>query len=82
MDSAMIGKIEKAKRYAEEPQRILFSAFEVTVSGDHAKHAVKYDRGRWSCDCDFFANRGVCSHTMTMERILGPMLATEWQEET
>lgn len=74
MDSGMIGKIQKAKRYAQEPDRISFREFKVTLRGDHGQHAVSYDRGRWSCDCHFFSQRGVCSHTMTMERVLRGML--------
>jgi hypothetical protein len=78
MDSGMIGKIEKAKRYAEQPDRILFQEFKVTVNGDHDNHLVCFSSGQWSCDCGFFAKRGVCSHTMALERVLGVMLpATE-----
>ena len=71
MNSGMIGKIQKAKRYAEELDRIRFDEFRVTIEGDHSKHLVSYSSGRWSCDCGFFAKRGVCSHTMAVERILG-----------
>ena len=78
MDSAMIGKIEKAMRYAQETDRIIFNSFQVSLNGDHRKHVVSYDGGSWDCDCGFFASRGVCSHTMTMERILGGMLKPEW----
>ena len=78
MDSAMIGKIEKAKRYAEDRSRVVFSEFKVTINGDHDRHAVSYNKGHWTCDCDFFSKRGVCSHTMTMERILGEMLPPDW----
>lgn len=81
MDSAMIGKIQKARRYAEEPNRIVFSEFKVSLTGDHKRHTVAYNQGRWACDCDFFASRGVCSHTMAMERVLGGMLPPEWREE-
>ncbi|MFQ6058426.1 MAG: hypothetical protein ACE5MB_06080 [Anaerolineae bacterium] len=81
MDSAMIGKIEKAMRYAEERDRVIFNQFAVTMAGDHGQHAVAYDKGRWSCDCDFFAKRGVCSHTMAMERILRGMLRPEWEAQ-
>ncbi|HID87151.1 MAG TPA: hypothetical protein EYP55_07195 [Anaerolineae bacterium] len=79
MDSAMIGKIEKAMRYAQEKDRIVFTQFAVTIKGDHGQHAVSYNKGRWSCDCGFFARRGVCSHTMTMERVLRGMLPPEWE---
>jgi len=35
MDYGMIGKIEKAKRYAEERDRIRFNQFSVTFDGDN-----------------------------------------------
>jgi hypothetical protein len=70
MDSGMIGKIEKAIQYAEEPERITFERFEVTFEGTHKPHNITYDRGHWHCDCNFFQARGVCSHTMTLERVL------------
>ncbi|MGA2112290.1 MAG: hypothetical protein ABSG98_09110 [Anaerolineales bacterium] len=75
MDHGMIGKIEKAKRYAEQPERFQFHAFELTFRGDNNDHVVRYERGSWSCDCEFFALRGVCSHTMALERLLEPMIA-------
>jgi len=75
MDSSMIGKIVKAKRYAEQRDRISFEGFRVTLRGVHADHIVEYEEGNWRCDCDFFAQRGVCSHSMAMERVLDGMIA-------
>ena len=80
MDSGMIGKIEKARRYAQERDRIRFHAFEVEFRGDHDRYIVSYNNGEWACGCNFFSMRGVCSHTMTMERILSDMLASERKE--
>ena len=74
MDSGMIGKIEKARRYADEPQRVRFQEFRVKFQGDHSEHVVTYDGGHWGCGCHFFQGRGVCSHTMALERLLGEML--------
>jgi hypothetical protein len=74
MDYGMIGKIEKARRYAEEKDRIQFEAFSVRLDGDHGPHVVHYDNGSWQCDCNFFKTRGVCSHTMAMERVLEGMV--------
>jgi hypothetical protein len=74
MDSGMISKIEKAKRYAQELDRIVFDELKVTFRGDHNSYHVVYDHGTWSCQCEFFRQRGICSHTMAMERILDPML--------
>ena len=76
MDYGMISKIDKARRYAEQPERVTFDQFTVTIDGDNNPHKVAYAEGSWHCDCDFFAGRGVCSHTMAMERILGQMVLT------
>jgi hypothetical protein len=74
MDYGMIGKIEKAKRYAEERERIRMETFSATFEGENNSHRVQFDKGNWKCDCNFFLTRGVCSHTMALERILAGML--------
>jgi hypothetical protein len=74
MDYGMIGKIEKAKRYASQTERIHFEAFKVTFEGENNPHTVVFDGGEWQCDCDFFQTRGRCSHTMALEMILEDML--------
>jgi hypothetical protein len=74
MDYGLIGKIEKAKRYAEERERITFKSFTVTFEGENNDHTVNYDEGKWHCTCDFFQTRGRCSHTMALETILEDMV--------
>lgn len=75
IDSGTISKIQKAKLYAEEKdQRIRFNAFSVEIDGDNNHHQTSFNRGEWQCDCAFFSSHGHCSHTMAMERVLGPML--------
>lgn len=74
MDYGMISKIEKAKRYAEQRDRIHFNEFQVTIDGENNPHTVAYSQGQWECDCSFFKSRGVCSHTMALERVLAEML--------
>ncbi len=75
MDYGMIGKIEKSKFYAQEPERFSFDTFTVRLEGDSGGvHNIKYDAGHWDCDCSFFHSRGYCSHTMAIERVLGEML--------
>jgi hypothetical protein len=73
----MVSKIEKSIRYAEERDRMCFQRFEVVFRGDHNTYKVQYEDGRWRCGCRFFSQRGVCSHTMALERILNGMLAEE-----
>ncbi len=77
MDHGMISKIEKAKMYAEErADRIVFESLRVRLQGDNneSPHVVEYDQGQWHCDCDFFATRGRCSHSMAIERVLPNMV--------
>jgi hypothetical protein len=74
MDYGMIGKIEKAKRYAEEKDRIQFESLTTTFSGSNNTHTVSLQEGKWQCTCDFFQTRGLCSHTMALEIILKDML--------
>jgi hypothetical protein len=74
MDSGMISKIQKARRYAEEPDRVEIQQLEATFKGEHDTYTVTYDAGKWQCQCEFYHQRGLCSHTMAMERLLVPMV--------
>ncbi len=74
MQSSLIGKIEKAKRYAAEKDRIRFNSLSVTFDGENNPHTVHYQGGAWQCDCDFFRTRNRCSHTMALEMILEGMM--------
>ncbi len=77
MQSSLIGKIEKAKRYAEEPERVTFSELLVKFRGENNDYTTEYKEGKWHCSCGFFSSWGVCSHTMALERILSNMLPEE-----
>lgn len=74
MNSSLIGKIEKAGRYAEEPGRVTFKDFHVDFRGENDVHSVAFEDQHWHCTCDFFAEGGMCSHTIAMERLLKSML--------
>jgi hypothetical protein len=74
MHSSIVGKIEKAHRYAQERERIRFVEFKVTFRGDNDTHDVALAGGRWHCTCDFFATHVFCAHTMALEKILGGMV--------
>ena len=81
MQSSLIGKIEKAKLYAREPERINFCEFTVTIRGDNNTHTTSYRGGEWTCNCPFFESRGMCSHTMAMQKVLGVMLPEEARDQ-
>ena len=80
MDYGMIGKIEKAKRYAQERKRIHVNELSVTFEGENNPHTVHYKGDEWQCDCDFFHSRGRCSHTMALEIILEGMIVSKQPE--
>ena len=77
MDSSIIGKVEKAKRYAQEKNRVEISGLTATFKGDHDTYRVSLSFGVWTCQCHSFSARGVCSHTMAIQRILEEMLEPE-----
>jgi hypothetical protein len=74
MDSSIIGKIEKAKQYAEEKDRVNITSFAAIFKGNHNQYAVRFEDGAWRCECHFFSTREVCSHTMALQRILDQMI--------
>ncbi|MCS6802344.1 MAG: hypothetical protein RMM58_13045 [Chloroflexota bacterium] len=74
MNSSVIGKIEKARRYAQERNRIHFTSLSATFHGENADHTVTLENGRWHCSCHFFKGWNFCSHTMAFERVLEGML--------
>ncbi len=77
MDSSIIGKVDKAKKYAEETERVSLTSFKATFDGKHNIYEVAFDSGSWQCQCLFFTTRGVCSHTMALQRIFEDVLSTE-----
>ena len=77
MQSSLIGKIEKAKRYASEPERVRLSDFAVDFRGENNNYKTSYKAGKWQCTCSFFAQRNFCSHTMALQRPFASMLPEE-----
>lgn len=77
--STLISKIEKARWYAQEPERVKFRRFQATMRGGHEDHHVSLDGDTFKCDCHFFENYGTCSHVMAFQRLLAPMLSDEQQ---
>lgn len=74
MDYRMIGKREKAKRYAEDRKRFRFHQFDLTFRGDNNDHRVTFDNGVFACDCEFFLTHKRCSHSMALEILFKDMI--------
>ena len=77
MYSSLIGKVQKAQRYAQEPDRVSFQQFSATFRGEHDRYKVDYNEGDWWCSCDHFRVDQYCSHTMAIERLLEGMVS-QW----
>ena len=79
MHSSVIGKIEKANRYARELDRITVDAISLTFRGDNDTHRVTLDADRWQCNCHYFESWKTCAHVLAMQKILGQMLSEQAQ---
>jgi hypothetical protein len=74
MNSGLIGKVDKAKRYATERHRMRVASLQVDFRGENDSHTVQLDGDTWRCSCDFFDGWGACAHTMALERVLDGMV--------
>ena len=79
MNSSMIGKIEKAHRYAQEPERVRFQSLKATFHGGHDDHNVELSDGHWRCSCHTFSSHvlGTCAHVMAIQQMISPMLSQD-----
>ena len=75
MHSDLINKIEKAKRYAQQPERFAVEQLQVRFNGSSGDHLIMLEDDTWSCDCNFFRSWNTCSHIMALQRMLDPMLS-------
>lgn len=82
MHSDLIGKIEKARRYAQEPERISIGDLKATFHGGNSDHTIVLHDNHWSCDCSFFRMWQTCAHVMAFQKIFDPMLTPEAREAT
>lgn len=74
MDYSMIGKIEKAKKYAEEPDRVTFNSLAIEFRGNNNTYTITLGPDGWHCTCPGFQKYAICPHIMTLERLFAPML--------
>ena len=71
MQSSLIGKIQKAHVYAQEPDRVEVHEFSARFRGDHDVYDITFRGDHWHCTCSFFPTWGVCSHVMAIQKMLG-----------
>ncbi len=79
--TAIIGKLDKAKRYSEEPERFALTAFDATFHGSNDAHQLAVTDGHWQCACYFFGEADACPHVLAAQRLLAPMLPSSARYE-
>jgi len=72
--SSIIGKLEKARRYANEPHRFALTALAATFHGSNNEHPITLSDDRWGCACHAFEEREGCAHVIAVQRLLETML--------
>jgi hypothetical protein len=75
----MISKIEKAHRYAQEPERVSIQELKARFRGGHDDYEVTLTGDHWECTCHTFEAHtlGTCSHIMALQEMLKSMLSTD-----
>ena len=81
MNSSIIGKIDKARRYALEPERVQLQSLIATFRGGHDDHELTLKHSSWRCNCHFFETHATCAHVIAAQRMLAPMLPEAAQYE-
>ena len=74
MNSSVIGKVEKARRYAQERERMQVQSLSVHFRGENGDHEVSLSNEEWHCSCEFFETHGTCAHTMALEHVMEGMI--------
>ena len=69
MDYGMIGKIEKSKLYASEPERVTFNTLVAEFRGDNNNYRITLSPGGWACTCPGFKSHSICPHIMALEKL-------------
>ncbi len=66
----LLKKIIKAKRYISEENRFLIDKKRANITTDHGIRKLEKQKNIWICDCDFFQDNKVCSHTIAIEEYI------------
>lgn len=68
--SQLLSKIEKAKKYISTPDIFTIYGSLVEVNSDHGPRKLNFIDNKWQCDCDFFKQNNICSHTIAVNEVV------------
>lgn len=63
----LLKKIEKARRYLSEPERSTIKGSEAKLKSEHGLRKLILQDEEWECNCDFFSQYGICSHSIAVK---------------
>ena len=75
MNVSFVRKVEKAKDYALQKERVSFASCKIRFSGDNGDHTVSYEAGGWDCDCDYRIGRDTYAHIMALQMMFQGMVS-------
>ncbi len=68
----LLRKIEKAKQYISEPHRFTQKGSNIELESEHGTRTLSSIDDQWICDCDFFREYNICSHTIAVQELVSP----------
>lgn len=66
----LIKKIIKAKKYAGEPERFKIGHKKAVIKTEYGIRHITLTENKLICDCEFFKENQLCSHTIATEEFL------------
>ncbi|MEK7473495.1 MAG: nucleoside-triphosphatase, partial [Patescibacteria group bacterium] len=66
----LVKKIERARGYISEPDRIIRKNSGAEIRSEHGKRNLIRLNGGWECNCDFFKINKICSHSIAAAEVI------------
>jgi nucleoside-triphosphatase THEP1 len=66
---ALLKKIQKAKLYAQEPDKFIRKGKFIVLHSEHGIRTLTAQNGKWKCDCDFYKENQICSHVIATSEL-------------
>jgi len=60
----LIWKVQKAKIYASKPELFTLVNGTIVMNAKHGEKTLRKKDNTWNCDCDFFKENHLCSHSL------------------
>ena len=77
MDASMLNEYQKARFYAQEPERATFNNLVLEFRGDNSQYEISLTPEGWQCNCPGFQSHAICPHIMSLEKRLSPLVKRE-----